>query len=181
MGHLLAILLAAQLLACVTPPPPRSSDAEALRALEQALVALPGMPEAQARRIAIAALDVTAELHTRYRPQRPPQFGNMAFHLGLRDRALCCHWAKDLLRELSALELEGVALHWGVAHRGRTFREHSAVVVVPEGARFEEGLVLDAWRNAGHLHFARVDRDRYPWKLHPADEVRHRISCSDGS
>ena len=110
-------------------------------------------------------------------PLRPPQLGNLAFHLGLRERALCCHWAEDLLRELSALELESVDLRWGVAHWGSQMREHSAVVAVPRGARFEQGLVLDAWRHSGELYFARVDRDRYPWRPHPSDDLRHQLAC----
>ena len=42
-------------------------------------------------------------------------------------------------------------------------------------------LVLDAWRNAGRLHWATVARDRYPWQLHPSDAARDRLRCgADG-
>lgn len=167
--------------ACVQQPPPRGSDAAASRALEAALLALPGRPDpGDAARLARAALDATADLHARYRPLRPPQLGNMAFHMGLRERALCCHWAQDLLRALSRLELRSFDLHWGVAHHGSSLREHNTVVAVPKGARFEQGLVLDPWRDSGRLTYVRADRDRYPWKLHPADAVRDRLACTAG-
>lgn len=174
-----ALLLAAALLcaACVQPPPSTRDAARAAR-LEDALLALPGtLTPGDAARLARGAFDAEARLHARYRPLRPPQLGNLAFHLGLRDRALCCHWVQDLLRELSALELGSVTLHWGVAHLGSRLREHSAVVAVPHGGAFERGLVLDLWRNSGRLHFARVDQDRYPWQPHPSDAIRHRLAC----
>jgi hypothetical protein len=146
--------------------------------LEAALADLPAAPTpADARRLAASAVDATSRLGARYRPLRPPHLGNLAFHLGLRERALCCHWVEDLLRELAALELASVALHWGVAYPGSTLREHSAVIAVPHGAAFEEGMVLDAWRHSGELYFVRVDRDRYPWEPHPSDAVRHRLAC----
>ncbi len=164
-------------LACASPAP---SAAPAER-LEAALLALPGeASEADARRLAHTALATTAELRARYRPLRPPHLGNLAFHLGLRERALCCHWAEDLLRALSALELRSFRLHWGVAHLGSSLREHSVVVAVPAGAPFEHGLVLDAWRDSGELFFRRVDRDRYPWRIHPADDQRERLACAAG-
>ena len=179
-GSALAALLLVFLVGCATPLPDAAATPDRSRALGAALQALG--PEASAReaaRLADEALATTRQLHERYRPVRPALFGNAAFHLGLRDRALCCHWAEDLLRSLAALELDSFALHWGVAHYGNPLREHSAVVVVARGGRFEEGLVLDAWRRSGRLYWVRVDRDRYPWKPHPADEQRDRLRCSD--
>ena len=69
------------------------------------------MPAGSAHELAVAALDTSAELHAAYRPTRSPKLGNLAFHVGLRDRALCCHWTRDLLHTLSALDLKGVELH----------------------------------------------------------------------
>lgn len=173
-------LLLVLALGCAHDPAP-PSDANA-RPLEAALVGLPGAPDpGDATRLAVAATRTLAELQPRYRPVRPPHLGNLAFHLGLRDRALCCHWVEDLLRALLAVEQDAFELHWGVAHFGSRLREHSAVVAVPRGGAFEEGLVLDAWRDSGRLHFVRVDRDRYPWRPHPSDAERHRLACgADG-
>ncbi len=152
----------------------------ATRSLEAALAALPGgtLP-GEAARLAHASYAATEALASHYRPLRPPQLGNLAFHLGLRDRALCCHWAEDLLGALTALELTSFELHWGVAHHGSPLREHSAVIAVPAGGTLQQGLVLDAWRHSGRLHWVRADRDRYPWRLHPSDALRHRLACSD--
>ncbi len=170
-------------LACATPDPGSSaSEAPREKTLEAALRALPGADTpAEATRLARTALAATAALASRYRPLRPPHLGNLAFHLGLRDRALCCHWVEDLLRALSALELQSFDLHWGVAHFGSELREHSAVIAVPTGRPAADGLVLDAWRHSGRLYWVRVDRDRYPWRLHPSNDARNRLACREKS
>jgi hypothetical protein len=176
-------LLCAALLAfatgCLQAP---VRDATPAERLEADLIGLAGSvdPE-EAALLAGRALDVTANLRARYQPLTPPHLGNLAFHLGLRERALCCHWVEDLLHALGALELRTFELHWGVAHFGSKLREHSAVVAVPLGTSFEQGLVLDAWRRSGRLYWTRADRDRYAWRPHPADAVRQRVACVSGS
>lgn len=170
--------LAALCLACAGPPPSPQPEAARLAALEAALLGLPGAgPTREARALARAALAATDRLARRYRPLRPPQLGNLAFHAGLRERALCCHWVEDLLRALGDVELRRYRLHWVVAHHGDRLREHSAVLAVPVGGRPERGLVLDAWRDSGRLHWVRADADRYPWRLHPADARRDDLRC----
>jgi hypothetical protein len=164
-------------LACATPlPPPLEAGRQAQ--LEDALRGLPGVSDpAEARTLAQAAFAATASLASRYRPLRPPHVGNLAFHLGLRERALCCHWVEDLLRALDGVELRDYELHWVVAHHGSRLREHSAVLALPVGGSPSQGLVLDAWRDSGRLHWVRADADRYPWRLHPADARRDRLRC----
>ena len=132
---------------------------------------------AEARALAQRVLAATDALAERYRPIDPPQLGNLAFHLGLRERALCCHWTSDLFRALDGLALRSLELHWGVAHHGNPLREHSSVIAVPAGGALREGLVLDAWRRAGRLHWVRVAEDRYPWRLHPSDAERPQLGC----
>ena len=177
MLQAIAACLLLPALGCVSDPG-AGGIAERARPLEAALLALPGGASAEdAARLAVAALETTDGLHARYRPLTPPQLGNLAFHLGLRERALCCHWVEDLLRALTALELASIELHGGVAHYGNVLREHSAVVAVPRGGAFAQGLVLDAWRDAGRLYSVRADRDRYPWVPHPSDAQRDRLAC----
>lgn len=172
--------LVAAWVACASSsdPPPTSATPRA-SALEAALLALPGASDpAEARSLAQEALVATAELSRRYRPLRPPHLGNLAFHVGLRERALCCHWVEDLLRALEGVELRHYELHWVVAHHGSRLREHSAVLVLPIGGAPAEGLILDAWRHSGRLYWARVDSDSYPWHVHPSDPQRSQLRCS---
>jgi len=173
-----AVLLGLALVPACATPGPSTPEPAAYQELELALRALGGSADPiEAARLARAVVDATAELRARYRPLRPALVGNLAFYLGLRERALCCHWVEDLLRSLTALEIQGFELHWGVAHFGNRLREHSALVVVPRGRALEQGLVLDAWRHSGRLYWSRLDRDRYPWQLHPSDARRDRLAC----
>lgn len=164
-------------LACASGVPGAAPDARRDE-LAAALLALPGAGDpVEARRLARAVLAATARLSERYRPLRPPQVGNLAFHVGLRERALCCHWVEDLLRALEPVELRDYELHWVVAHLGDRLREHSAVLALPKGRPPGEGLVLDAWRHSGRLYWVRADADDYPWHLHPSDARRDELRC----
>ena len=176
---LLCTVSLAGAVACTQAP---FRDATPEQRLEADLIGLAGAvdPE-EARQLASAAFALTAELRASYRPLTPPQLGNLAFHLGLRERALCCHWVEDMLRSFRALALQSLELHWGVAHFGSTLREHSAVVAVPIGTPFEQGLVLDAWRRSGRLYWTRAGGDRYAWRPHPADRGRKTVACAGGS
>jgi hypothetical protein len=165
--------------ACTSVAPPTDAQDAASRAdLAAAIAGLSAEVEpAEARSLAQHAIAATHALFARYRPIDPPQLGNLAFHLGLRERALCCHWASDLFRALDALPLRSLELHWGVAHQGSTLHEHSSVIAVPAGGALQDGLVLDAWRHSGRLYWVRVAEDRYPWRLHPSDADRDRLEC----
>jgi hypothetical protein len=90
--------------------------------------------------------------------------------MGFRDRGLCFHWTEDLMKRLLALDLKTYQLHWGVAHKGSELREHNSVIVTARDQPFEEGLVLDPWRNAGDLYWRAVRQDSYPWVPLPPDQ-----------
>ena len=123
----------------------------------------PTVTASDASLLALHAHDASADLARSYRPVGPPQFHNFLVNAGVKKRGLCHHWARDLGARLAALQLRTLTLRWGIA-RGGTLREHNAVVVTARGQRFEEGIVLDAWRHSGRLFFTDVAADRYPWR-----------------
>ena len=104
-----------------------------------------------------------AALARSYRMVRPIEIHNTLVNLGLRRRGLCYQTAEDMYVRLRELDLETLQLHWGVAHKGDLWLEHSGVIVTARGRPFSEGLVIDAWRHSGRLRWARVGQDRYPW------------------
>ena len=124
----------------------------------------------EARRVAETAIQYSSYLADQYRLVRPAILHNLLVRTGLKDRGLCHHWTADLMKRLQLLELKNYQLYWGVAHRGSELREHNSVVVVANGQRFEEGIVLDPWRNSGELYWALLKNDRYPWKERPRHE-----------
>jgi hypothetical protein len=103
------------------------------------------------------------ELARQYRMVRPIEIHNTLVNLGLRQRGLCYQTAEDMYVRLRELDLKTLQLHWGVAHKGDLWLEHSGVIVTARGRPFSSGLVLDAWRHAGRLRWAWVGGDRYPW------------------
>lgn len=135
--------------------------------LERALRALgPSVEPLEAARVARATLAYSMELAHDYRLTKPPIAHNVLVNTGLRPRGLCTHWAEDILRMLIDMDLESFDLYWGVAYPRRPWRlEHSTPVITARGGRFEDGLVLDAWRDSGWLYWGKVTEDkRYRWQ-----------------
>jgi len=102
------------------------------------------------------------ELARQYRVVRPAIFHNVLVNLGVKQRGLCYQWADDLSARLATLHLRTLQIRRGGARWG-TSREHSSVVLTAPGQAFDQGIVLDAWRHSGHLYWAGVKEDKYPW------------------
>jgi hypothetical protein len=123
----------------------------------------------EAERLALCAYKTSR----RYRVVFPPALNNILVNTGGRKRGLCYQWTEDLMRELDALKLETLELHWGEAF-ARTFSENNGVVVTAKGQPFAQGIVLDAWRYQGRLYWGpvRKDPEGYPWKENKAQYER---------
>ena len=167
------MLLAISAAAGVTKPQPAGGGETASLARELMQLS-PSVRPAEALRIAQSAEATSRTLARRYRVVGPPLFHNFLVNTGFRQRGLCFQWAEDLLAQLQTVKRESLELHWGVARAG-TWREHNCVVVVAEGRPFRSGIVLDAWRHAGHLYWAPVALDHYPWLEDHSEYVRQRL------
>ena len=139
------------------------ADAPGARALEERLTALgPRVRRDEAQRLAECAYVSTAQLRRDYGVFTPALFHNFLIHVGIRKRGLCYECAEDLLAQFDALKLTTLELHWAEARAGR-LGENNGLVVTAKGQPFREGVVLDCWRHAGHLFWAPVPDDHYPW------------------
>jgi hypothetical protein len=146
-------------------------DWQQAEALANDLVALNhGSARPEAKKLAETALQTAAFLSEEYELVRPAVLHNIFIRMGWRDRGLCYQWTEDLMSHLMALQLKEYQLRWAVAHRGSDLREHNTVVVTANGQSFEDGLVLDPWRNSGMLYWVIVKNDTYPWKELPQEE-----------
>jgi hypothetical protein len=161
------VLLCVFALACASgnvapvPAPPADRTASLQRDLDELTA---GAAPDEARLIAEAAMVESARLAAEYRMTRPALFNNILVNIGLKRRGLCWHWTEDLIAALRELSLPNYQLHWGIARRGRLFREHNSLVVTARGESFASGIVLDPWRDSGALHWVAVREDRYPWE-----------------
>ncbi len=127
----------------------------------------------EAERFAQCAYVTSRRLAREYRVVFPPALNNILINTGARKRGLCYQWTEDLMRQLNALKLETLELHWGEAF-ARTFSENNGVVVTAKGQPFAQGIVLDAWRYQGHLYWGpvRKDPEHYEWKENKAQYDR---------
>ena len=151
----------------------RASQAyhEKLESLKDDLAALNQQANIlEAQLVAETAITYSDQLAEEYQLVRPAVLHNVLIRVGLKDRGLCYHWTEDLLKQLQSLDLRTYQFHWGVAHRGSELREHNSVVITARGQAFENGMVLDPWRNSGDLYWALIKSDRYPWQELPPSE-----------
>jgi hypothetical protein len=149
-------------------------DVVAAASLRNRLAALsPSVRADEAGRLAQCAYLTSRHLAREYRVVFPPALNNILVNTGGRKRGLCYQWTEDIMRELDALKLETLELHWGEAF-ARTFSENNGVVVTAKGQPFAQGIVLDAWRYQGRLFWSplRKDPERYEWKENKAQYER---------
>jgi hypothetical protein len=128
----------------------------------------PDVSPEEAGRLAEMAMNTSAELAVEYGAHRPAWLNNMLVNAGVRERGLCYHWATDLFARLQPDHYQTLELHSAVA-RIKTSREHNAIVVTARGQAFQDGIVLDPWRECGRLYWGNVAQDRYPWVPRPPD------------
>ena len=144
---------------------------EKVESLQDDLAALNrGADPIEARELAETAIGYSIFLAEEYQVVRPAVLHNVLIRIGLRNRGLCYHWTEDLICRLQKLNLKTFQLRWGVAYRGSDLREHNSVVITARGQAFDQGIVLDPWRNSGDLYWARINTDRYPWRELPPEE-----------
>jgi hypothetical protein len=144
---------------------------EKVESLQDDLAALnQGTNLIEARELAETAIGYSIFLTEEYQVVRPAVLHNVLIRIGLRNRGLCYHWTEDLICRLQKLNLKTFQLRWGVAHQGSDLREHNSVVITARGQAFDQGIVLDPWRNSGDLYWARVKTDRYPWRELPPEQ-----------
>ena len=131
-------------------------DSEKAEALANQLAALsPRVDRNEAKLLAEYAYATVARLRQKYQMFGTPIFNNFLVYHGLRKRGYCYQWSADLLVALDKLKLNSLELHWGEAHAG-TWQENNCIVVTARGQPFQRGIMLECWRDLGHLHFGPV-------------------------
>jgi len=169
-------ILALLLTACATTDPvadlPSFVEQKQIEELQAAIESLDGsVDRAEARRAAAIAIEYPQELAREYEITDPPLVHNLLVNLGVKPRGLCVDWTADLLARLRQERFRSLDLHWAIANYQSTFRlEHSTVIISARGQSLQQGLVLDPWRYAGRLFWAKTVQDpSYQW--HPQAEI----------
>ncbi|HEU0208732.1 MAG TPA: hypothetical protein VFQ78_07110 [Candidatus Udaeobacter sp.] len=139
--------------------PAQGRDERSIKDLAKALTTLGAdVDPAEAELLSQTAHTRSRELAKEYRVVLNPEFTVFLVNIGKRKRGWCGHWSQDLGARLKELKLKTLVLHWGEAYPN-TSSENNALVVTARNQRFEDGILLDAWRRAGRLFWCPVKRD----------------------
>jgi hypothetical protein len=127
--------------------------------LRARLVALsPSVNPDEARRVASIAYTTGLELARKWRMVSSPTMQSFLINIGLRKGGYCYQFATELLLRLDAQKLKTLELHWAESDAG-TDTEHNVIAVTARGQPFEQGIMLDNWRRAGHLLWGPLNGD----------------------
>lgn len=106
----------------------------------------------------------SSDLKKEYELVTPPLYHNFLVNIGLKDRGLCWHFAYDMLAHAKELNLKSFDYYIGGANIDDYWEEHNTLLVTCKGCPFEEGIVLDPWRNSGKLYYSKIKDDTsYKW------------------
>ena len=134
-------------------------DERSIKKLHDALAALaPDVDPGEAEMLSVTAHTASRDCAREYGLVWTPIFQNLLIHMGKRQRGYCGHYARDIGERLKELKLKTLVLHWGAAFAG-TDDESNCLVVTACNQPFEDGIVIDGWRQAGRLFWSAVKKD----------------------
>ena len=123
--------------------------------------------------IADTAIRFSMVLANRNELVRPPLLHNHLVNTGKKKRGLCYHWIEDLMKRFREIDQNSFDFHCGIAYPNSSLTiTHSTLIICAKGQAFEDGIVLDPWRDSGRLYWAPVKKDTYPWQQEPAQIER---------
>ncbi len=134
--------------------------------LQNMLISLsPTIDKKEAHDLAVFANYYTKKLANDYKLVGSPNFQNFLINIGLKEKGYCYNYAFDLAKALKQRGYKTIDFYW-IVHKKGTIFEHNAVLATPINT-YKKGIILDGWRNAGKLFFARLKDDKkYQWKLY---------------
>ena len=164
LTSLLSTLALVVIAGCSSPdiPPPGQENIDALTREISSLG--PDIDPDEARRAALIAYEYPRQLARQYNVTDLPLIHNAKVNAGLRPRGLCFQWADDLEARLRREDFQTLILHRAIANADTILIDHSTVIIARKGEGFQQGIVLDPWRNGGRLFWSRTLKDtRYTW------------------
>jgi len=134
-------------------------DERSIKKLRDALVALaPDVDPSEAELLSVTAHTASRDCAREYRVVWCSGFQNLLIHMGKRQRGICADYTRDIGERLKELRLKTLVLHWGAAY-ARTPAENNCLVVTARNQPFQEGIIMDGWRDAGQLFWCPLKKD----------------------
>ena len=92
-------------------------------------------------------------------------YHNFLVNIGIKKRGLCWHFAYDMLSYVKKQNFKSFKYFIGGANIGSYWSEHNTLIVTCAKCSFDEGIVLDPWRDPRNLYFSKINSDKkYKWK-----------------
>jgi hypothetical protein len=160
--------LVVALMSLVALSPARAEDEASIKGLRDALVALsPDVDPGEAQLMSATVHNLSRSLAREYGVNGDPAVHNFLINIGKKRRGYCAHYVRDMGPRLRQLNFKTLVMHWGAAY-ARTSDESNCIVVTARNQRFEDGILLDAWRHGGKLFWSSIRNDReYDLGHHP--------------
>ena len=126
------------------------------------------LSDAEALALSQDIFSKTALLTKAFQVTSPPQYHNFLVNVGVKEKGLCHHWSDALYVYLNSKQYTQYEFHLLGANIGEYWKEHNVLVVVAKGQSWQDGVILDPWRDSGRLYFSTVKEDsKYVWKHRP--------------
>ena len=147
-------------------------DNAKIKRLERELLSVSNN-KTEAKELATLAVTYPKVLANRYNLVSPPLYHNFLVNSGQRERGLCFHFVEDIAKEINTRGFKSFKFRWGRANANK-LNEHNVIVVTGnKDSNFQNGIILDGWRNSGDLFFCRVKDDpKYKFKEWPEGNKR---------
>ena len=148
------------------------SDNPKVIKLTNELVSLDSSIDAnEAKDLARFSISYTKKLANSYGLVLSPNFQNFLINIGIKKKGYCYNYADDLGYALIKRGYKSFDIYRIIHKKGSIF-EHNAIMITPHYTT-KKGVVLDGWRDAGRLFFARVKDDKeYRWKIFKPLQVK---------
>jgi hypothetical protein len=152
----------------ITPAVAQAEDEASIKGLRDALVALsPDVDPNEAQLMSATVHDLSRSLAREYGVTGDPAVHNFLINIGKKKRGYCAHYVRDMGPRLARMNFKTLVMHWGAAY-AKTSDESNCIVVTARNQRFEDGILLDAWRHGGKLFWSSIRNDReYDRGHHP--------------
>src|SRR5882757_8116459 len=126
-----------------------AGDEKSIKDLRDALVALsPTVDPGEAQLLSVTVHTMSRDLARQYGVTINPNFQNFLINIGAKKRGYCAHYVRDIGTRLREMKFKTLVLHWG-AYDAKGPDESNCLVITARHQRFEDGIVLDAWRWGG--------------------------------
>ena len=119
-------------------------------------------PRIEIERFSRDIVDTSYGLRGKWGVGFAPLIHNSLVNGGFREHGLCFHWANELFREVQDTIPRGLVLSLIQTDGGR-INDHHALSVHHALQNWKEGILLDAWKGGGRVHFCPISDSSRLW------------------